>query len=72
MSMKLGRSIAIDGPRGIVLEGGGDEFAGRLWGMDIADPGLRVSLKFLKRRAYTLPMGFPRSLIAAHKRRKRY
>jgi hypothetical protein len=72
MGMKLGRSIAIDGPRGIVLEGGGDEFAGRLWGMDIADPRLRVSLKFLKRRAYTLPMGLPHPIIAAHKRGERY
>src|SRR5713101_637584 len=72
VGMKLGRSIAIYGPRGIVLEGGGDEFAGRLWGMDIADPRLRVSLKFLKRRAYTLPMGLPHPIIAAHKRGERY
>ena len=42
MGMKLGRSIAIDRPRGVVLESGGDEFSGRLWGMDIADPRLRV------------------------------
>src|SRR5229473_2125790 len=59
MCMKLRRRIAIDGPRGIVLESGGDEFAGRLRGMDIADPRLRVSLKLLQRRPYTLPMGFP-------------
>jgi hypothetical protein len=72
MSMKLGRSIAIDGPRGVVLEGGGDEFSARLRGMDIADPRLRVSFKLLKCRAYTLPMGFPHPIIAAHERRKRY
>jgi len=47
VSMKLGRSIAIDGPRGVVLEGGGDKFSGRLRGMDIADPRLRVSFKLL-------------------------
>ena len=29
-------------------------------------------LKFLKRRAYTLPMGFPHPIIAAHKSGKRY
>src|SRR5712691_1538264 len=32
MGMKLGRSIAIDGPCGVVLESGGDEFSGRLRG----------------------------------------
>jgi hypothetical protein len=72
MSMKLGRSIAINGPRGVVLESGGDEFSGRLWGMDIADSRLRVSFKLLKCRAYTLPMGFSHTIIAAHKRGKRY
>ena len=70
--MKLRRSIAIDGPRGVVLEGGGDKFAGRLRGMDIADPRLRVSLKLLKCRAYALPMRFPHPIIAAHKRGERY
>ena len=72
MSMKLRSSIAIDGPRGVVLESGGDEFSGRLRGMDIADPRLRVSLKLLKCRAYTLPMGFPHPIIAAHESGKRY
>jgi hypothetical protein len=72
MSMKLGGSIAIDGPRGVVLECGGNEFSGRLRGMNIADPRLRVSFKFLKRRAYTLPVGFPHPIIAAHKRGERY
>jgi hypothetical protein len=59
MGMKLRCSIAIDRPRRIVLESGGNEFPGRLRGADIADPGLRVSLKLLKCRAHTLPMGFP-------------
>src|SRR5208283_4760670 len=72
MSMKLGRSIAINGPRRVVLESGGDKFSGRLRGMDIADPRLRVSLKFLKCRPYTLPMGFPHPIIAAHKSSKRH
>src|SRR5271155_1481095 len=60
MGMKLRRGVAIDGPRGVVLESCGDEFSGRLRGMDIADSRLRVSFKFLKCRAYTLPMGFRR------------
>jgi hypothetical protein len=40
--------------------------------MDTADPRLRASLKFLKRRAYTLAMGFSHPIIAAHKSGKRY
>ena len=72
MSMKLRRSIAIDGPRGIVLEGGGDEFSGCLRGMYIADPRLRVPLKFQKRHADTFPMGLSHPFIAAHKCGKRY
>jgi hypothetical protein len=72
MSMKLGRSIAINGPRGIVLESGGDKFSGSLWGMDIADPRLRVSFKLLECRAYTFPMSFPHPIIASHKRGERY
>src|SRR5208283_3657398 len=72
MSMKLGRSIAIDGPRGVVLESGGDEFSGRLRGMDIADPRLRVSFKLLKCRANALPMSLPHPIIAAYERCERY
>src|SRR5271163_4891722 len=72
MGMKLRRGVAIDGPRGVVLESCGDEFSGRLRGMDIADPRLRVSFKLLKCRAYTLPMGFPHPIVAAHESGKRY
>src|SRR5271170_2931023 len=71
MGMKLGRSIAIDWPRGVVLERGGDKLSGRLWGMYIADPRLRVSFKLLKCRAYTLAMSFPNSIIAAYESGKR-
>jgi hypothetical protein len=70
--MKLERSIAIDGPRGIVLDSGGDKFSGRLRGMDIADPRLHVSFKLLKCRAYTLPMGVPHPIIAAYESGERY
>src|SRR6266849_3836240 len=72
MGMKLRRRVAIDRPCGIVLEGGGDEFPSRLRGVDIADPRLRVPLKFPNRHADTLAMGFPNPLIAAHKRGERY
>src|ERR1700686_1488484 len=72
MGMKLRRRVAIDGPRGIVLESGGDEFPRRLRGMHIADPRLRVALQFLKRYADTLAMGFPHPVIAANERSQRY
>src|ERR1035441_7611590 len=72
MSMKLGRGIAMNGPRGVVLESGSDKFAGRLRGMDIADPRLGVLLKLSNRHSDTLPMGLPHPLIAAHKSGKRY
>src|ERR1700682_2842789 len=72
MGVKLRRRIAIDGPRGIVLESGGDEFSGRLRGMHIADPRLRVSLEFPERWRDALAMGFPYPVIAAHKRGERY
>src|SRR6202165_1013008 len=72
MGMKLWRPVAIDGPRGIVLESGCDEFSGRLRGMHIADPRLRVPLKFRKRGADALAMGFPHSVIATHKRGERH
>ena len=72
MSMKLGRSIAIDGPRGVVFESGGDKFSGRLRGINIADPRLRVLLKLPKCHTYALAMGFPHPVIAAHQRGERY
>src|SRR5438876_1066067 len=72
MSMELGRSIAIYGPRGVVLESGGDEFSGRLRSVHIADPRLGVPLKFPECHADTLPMGFPHPVIAAHQRGERY
>ncbi len=72
MGVKLRRRIAIDGPRRVVLEGGGDEFACCLRRMDIADARLRVSLQFPKRRADALPVGFPHTIIAAHESGNRY
>src|SRR5216683_3293995 len=72
MGMKLRCRVAIDGPRGVVLESGGDKVSGRLRGMDIADSRLRVALKFPKRHSNALAMGFPHPIIAAHERGKRY
>src|SRR5882762_8825026 len=56
--------VAIDGRRGVVLESGGDKFSGRLRGMDIADPRLRVSFKLLKVVQMVLPAKFPEKLKA--------
>jgi hypothetical protein len=69
--MKLRGSVAIDGPRGVVLKGGGDEFSGCLRGVDIADPRLRVPLQLRERNADALPVRLPHSVIAAHKRSQR-
>jgi hypothetical protein len=44
MGVKLRRGVAINGPSRIVLECGGDELARSFRGVNIADPGLRVSL----------------------------
>src|ERR1700687_3937185 len=72
MSMKLGRSLAVDVSRGVVLESGGDEFPCRLRSVEISDTRLRASFKLLKRCAYALPMGFPHPIIAAYESGKRY
>ena len=72
MGMKLWRSISIDGPGSVVLKCCGDEFPGRLRRVYVSNPGLRVSLEFLKRHSNTLAVGFPDPIIASHKRGERY
>ena len=72
MGMELRRGVAVNRPRGVVLEGRGNEFARRLRRMDIADARLRVPLQLVKRHADTLPMRLPHAVIAAHKRGERY
>ena len=71
MGVKLRRSIAFDGPGGVVLEGGGDKFARRLRCVDVADPRLGdTAPSSPKRHADTLPVRLSHPLIAAHKRGK--
>jgi hypothetical protein len=67
MGVKLQCGVAINGPSRIVFKSGSNKFAGGLRRVNIADPGLRVLLRFPKCCPNTLPMGFPDSLIAAHK-----
>ena len=65
MGVELRSSVAVDGPRGVMLEGRRDEFAGCFRRMHIADARLCISLKFLEGYTNTLPMGFPYPVVAA-------
>ena len=67
MGVELRRGVALDRPRGVVLEGRGDEFARRLRRMDVADPRLRVPLQLPKSHAHALPVRLSYPVIAAHK-----
>jgi len=71
MGVELRCGVAIDGPRRVVLEGGGGEFAGRLRGMHIANPRLGVVLDLAQGHADALPVRLPHSLIASDKRGQR-
>ena len=51
--MELGRGIAFDRTRGVVLEGGGGKLARRLRLADVADPRLGVAFE-LRERTRTL------------------
>src|SRR5450631_1822414 len=59
MRVQLRRSIAVHWPRGVMLEGRRDEFAGCLRRMHIADARLCIVLKFLEGYTNTLAMSFP-------------
>jgi hypothetical protein len=72
VGMKLWRSIPIDWPGSVVLKRCGDESPGSLRRVYISNPGLRVSLEFLKSHSNTLAVGFPDPIIASHKRSERY
>lgn len=72
MGMKLRCRVAIHGPRGVVLEGRGDDLARCLRRVDIADPRLRVVLKFPKRSANAFAMCLSNAVISAHKRSERH
>jgi hypothetical protein len=67
MSVKLRRGIAIHRAGGVMLEGRGNELAGRLRCMDVADARLRVSLQFSESDADAFTVRLPHTIIAAHK-----
>ncbi len=71
MGVELGRGIAIDRPRRVVLEGRGHELARGLRGMDIPYPRLGIVLDFTQSYANALPVGFPHPLIASYQRGQR-
>jgi hypothetical protein len=67
MGVKLRRGVTVHWPRGIVLKGSRNEFAGCLRRVDVADAGLRVLLQLIERHADTLPVRLSHALIAAYK-----
>jgi len=71
MRVELRRGIPRDRPRRVVLEGRGGELAGRLRGMDVADPRLGVVLDLAQGYANALPVRLPHPLIATDKRGQR-
>src|ERR1700677_278 len=71
MGMKLRRSVAIHRAGSVMLEGGGNELAGRLGRVDIADTRLRIPFQFTKRYADTLTVRHTHAFIATDKRGER-
>jgi len=71
MGVKLRRGVARDRPRRVVLELGGNEFAGRFSRMVAADAGLRIPFKLVKSFSNGGAMGFPDSAVATDKSRER-
>ena len=65
VGVKLGSGIAFDGPRGVMLELGGDEFAGGFGGVIAADPRLCVALQLVERSGDGGPVGLPHPHITA-------
>ena len=65
--VKLRRGIAINWAGSIVLEGRGNELAGRLRRMDVADAGLGVPLQFSESYANTFAVRITDAVIASHK-----
>jgi len=71
MSVELRRGVAINGPRGVVLEGCGGELTGQLRRVHIAEAGLRVPLQLAQSDSHTLPVRFADPFIASHQGRER-
>ena len=67
VSVKLGRGIAVYGPRGVMLEGSSDELPRCLRSMNISDARLGIPFQFLQRNANAFTMRFAHAIIAAYK-----
>ena len=65
MGMELRSGVAIDRPRRVMLELGGNELAGGLGGIVAADPRLSVSLQLRERDSHGFPVGLANAVIAA-------
>src|SRR5579883_36045 len=70
--MELGRNIAIDRTRGVVLEFCNDEFAGSFWQMIAADARLRIALQFLERGSNGLAVRLAHTMVPAYQRCQRH
>ena len=63
--VQLGRGVAVDGPRAVVFEGGGDPLPRRLGGMIAADARLDVRFHLVERHRDARPMRLAHAVIAA-------
>jgi hypothetical protein len=68
VGVELGSRIALDGPRGVMLEGRDHKLPGHLRGVDVADTRLSVMLQLSQCHTHTLAVGLSHAIIAAHKR----
>ncbi len=71
MSVELRCGVAVNRPRGVMLEGRGSKLARRLRLPDLADSRLGVPLQLGKCHPNTLPMRLPDPVVAAHECRHR-
>jgi len=65
--VKLGRCVAINWAGSVVLERCGNELAGRLRRMHVADAGLGIPLQFSESDANTFAVRIADPIIASHK-----
>src|ERR1700679_760873 len=67
VGVKLRRGIAIDRTSGVMLEGSGDELAGCLRCMDVANAGLGIPLQFAESNADALAVRLAHTIISSDK-----
>ena len=66
MGVELWSGVSIDRTGGVMLELGGNEFAGGRGGIIAADAGLCVSLQLRESDGHGLPMGLSDAVITTH------